>query len=107
MSIVQLPSEEDYWKEDYSISTAEKSADKCGKYRIQLLQQRQQELKHPGVASAEPYHNVMWTMVNWSTSKLLFEKMVDMKQYPFGIMKKEQHVPPYLLHGKTKKPTKN
>eukprot|EP00957_Ditylum_brightwellii_P201916 15327793-Ditylum_brightwellii.AAC.1 len=28
--------------------------------------------------------------------------MVHMKQYPFGIMKKEWHVPPYLLHGKRK-----
>eukprot|EP00957_Ditylum_brightwellii_P174410 13279824-Ditylum_brightwellii.AAC.2 len=54
--------------------------------------------KHPGVASVGLYHNARWVMDNWLTNKPLFEKMVDLKQYPFGTMKKEQHVPTYLLH---------
>eukprot|EP00957_Ditylum_brightwellii_P108682 8289545-Ditylum_brightwellii.AAC.2 len=49
--------------------------------------------KHLGVASAKPYHTVRWAIDNWFTSKPLSEKMVDMNQYLFGAMKKEEHVP--------------
>eukprot|EP00957_Ditylum_brightwellii_P046167 3502932-Ditylum_brightwellii.AAC.1 len=44
-------------------------------------------------------------MDNWFTSKLLYDKMVQLEQYPFGTMEIKRCVPPLLKHGKIKKPT--
>eukprot|EP00957_Ditylum_brightwellii_P119006 9076435-Ditylum_brightwellii.AAC.1 len=52
-----------------------------------------------------PYQHCQWAMGNWFTSKLLYDKMVQLGQCPFGTMEVKRHVPPFLKHRKTKKPT--
>eukprot|EP00957_Ditylum_brightwellii_P020550 1549383-Ditylum_brightwellii.AAC.1 len=52
-----------------------------------------------------PYQHCQWAMGNCFTPKLLYDKMVQLGQYPFSTMEVKRYVPPFLKHGKIKKPT--
>eukprot|EP00957_Ditylum_brightwellii_P114261 8712099-Ditylum_brightwellii.AAC.1 len=51
-----------------------------------------------------PYSNMHWNMDNLFTSKPLFDKFLQLKQYMCGTMERKQYVLPFLAHGKTEKP---
>eukprot|EP00957_Ditylum_brightwellii_P119385 9107682-Ditylum_brightwellii.AAC.1 len=44
-------------------------------------------------------------MDNWFTSKLLFDELVCLEQYPYGTIERKQYVPPFVTFGPTKRPT--
>eukprot|EP00957_Ditylum_brightwellii_P145417 11073998-Ditylum_brightwellii.AAC.1 len=60
--------------------------------------------KRPG-ADDPPYNNVRWAMDNWFTSKPMFDILVCLEQYPYGIMERKLYVPPFVTFGPTKRPT--
>eukprot|EP00957_Ditylum_brightwellii_P116701 8901763-Ditylum_brightwellii.AAC.1 len=52
-----------------------------------------------------PYQHYQWAMDNVLMSKPLYDKMVQLGQYPFGTTEVKRYVSPFLKHGKAKKPT--
>eukprot|EP00957_Ditylum_brightwellii_P054877 4159760-Ditylum_brightwellii.AAC.1 len=62
------------------------------------------EHRQPG-AEDPPLANVRWAMDNWSKSKPIYDKLLRLRQYPYGTMELKRCVPPFVTFGRTKKPT--
>eukprot|EP00957_Ditylum_brightwellii_P207334 15352503-Ditylum_brightwellii.AAC.1 len=60
--------------------------------------------RQPGMEDP-PFANVKWAMDNWLMSKPLYDKLLRLRQYPYGTMELKRHVMPFVTFGGTKKPT--